>query len=67
MFDPINARLASSCSKKGIRDAEIEAIWFGATSIKSTSDGVTTGKSPSSRAVTRSVAIVPSSVMSILA
>ena len=26
MLDPIKARLASSCSKKGIKDAEIEAI-----------------------------------------
>ena len=26
MLDPISARLASSCSKKGIKDAEIEAI-----------------------------------------
>jgi len=26
MFDPINALLASSCSKKGISDAEIDAI-----------------------------------------
>ena len=26
MFDPISARLASSCSKKGIRLAAIEAI-----------------------------------------
>ena len=43
MFDPISARLASSCSKKGIRLAAIEAIWFGATSIRSTSLSVTTG------------------------
>ena len=33
MFDPINALLASSCSRKGISDADIEAIWFGATSV----------------------------------
>ena len=38
MFDPINARFASSCSKKGINEAEIEAIWFGATSVKCTAD-----------------------------
>jgi hypothetical protein len=30
MLDPINARFASSCSKKGIKDAEIPAIWLGA-------------------------------------
>jgi hypothetical protein len=35
MFDPINARLASSCSRNGINDAAIEAIWLGATSIRS--------------------------------
>ena len=29
-MDPINALLASSCSKKGINEAAIEAIWFGA-------------------------------------
>ena len=33
MFDPIKALLASSCSKKGISDAEIDAIWLGATSV----------------------------------
>jgi hypothetical protein len=43
MLDPINARFASSCSKKGIKDAEIPAIWLGATSNNSTSVGVTTG------------------------
>jgi len=32
MLDPINARLASSCSKKGINEADIDAIWFGDTS-----------------------------------
>jgi len=33
MLEPIKALLASSCSKKGINEAEIEAIWLGATSI----------------------------------
>jgi len=37
MFDPINARFASSCSRKGIKEAAIEAIWLGAISIKATS------------------------------
>jgi hypothetical protein len=34
MFDPINARFASSCSRNGINEAAIDAIWLGATSIK---------------------------------
>jgi len=29
MFDPINARLASSCSRNGINEAAIEVIWLG--------------------------------------
>jgi hypothetical protein len=33
MLLPISARFASSCSRNGINEAEIEAIWFGATSI----------------------------------
>src|SRR5690606_7561477 len=33
MLDPISALLASSCSKNGIRDADMEAIWLGATSV----------------------------------
>ena len=33
MFEPINARLASSCSKNGINPAETPTIWLGATSI----------------------------------
>ena len=43
VFDPINARLASSCSKNGIKEAAIEAICCGETSINSTWSGVTTG------------------------
>ena len=45
MFEPINALFASSCSKNGINEAEIEAIWLGATSVKLTLSGVTNGKS----------------------
>ena len=33
IFEPIKALLASSCSKKGINEAEIDAIWLGATSV----------------------------------
>ncbi len=53
MLEPISARLASLCSKKGIKLAAMEAIWFGATSISSSSFGSTTGKSPIWRAFTR--------------
>ena len=54
MFDPMRARFASSCSRKGIRLAAIDAIWFGATSMSVTSWAVTTGKSAPSRALMRS-------------
>ncbi|HOO73882.1 MAG TPA: hypothetical protein PLS66_01195 [Tepiditoga sp.] len=37
MFDPIRALLASSCSRKGISDAETDAICLGVTAIYSTS------------------------------
>ena len=33
IFEPIKALFASSCSRNGIKDAEIDAIWFGATSV----------------------------------
>ena len=36
IFEPINALFASSCSKNGIKDAAIDAIWLGATSINVT-------------------------------
>ena len=61
MFDPINARLASSCSRNGISEAAIDAICWGETSIKSTSDGSTTGKSASWRDLTLLRTNVPSS------
>jgi len=37
MFEPISALVASSCSKKGIRDVSIDIICFGETSICVTS------------------------------
>lgn len=43
MFDPIRARLASSCSRNGMSDAATDDIWFGATSMRSISPGVTIG------------------------
>ena len=41
MLAPMSARLASSCSMKGIRAVEIDTICFGETSIRSTSAGGT--------------------------
>ena len=41
MLAPMRARLASSCSTKGISAVETETICFGETSIRSTSDGGT--------------------------
>ena len=61
MLDPINARLASSCSRNGIKDAAIEAICVGETSINETSSGATTGKSAFKRAFTRERTNFPSS------
>ena len=39
MLAPMRARLASSCSTKGISAVETETICFGETSMRSTSDG----------------------------
>ena len=36
MFEPISARLASSCSRNGISPAETPTICFGETSMYST-------------------------------
>jgi len=33
MFDPMSARLASSCSRNGMREAATETICFGLTSM----------------------------------
>ena len=41
MLAPIRARLASSCSTKGISAVETDTICFGDTSMRSTSDGGT--------------------------
>ncbi len=41
MFDPINARFASSFSKNGIRPVATETNCFGETSIKSISSPLT--------------------------
>ena len=47
MFDPISARLASSCSRNGISEALNRTIWFGATSMNSHFFCIKIGKSPS--------------------
>ena len=39
MFEPMSARLASSCSRKGINDAATDTICFGETSMYSTRSG----------------------------
>jgi hypothetical protein len=51
MFDPINALIRIIMFKKGINEAEIEAIWFRQRQYNLQLDGSTTGKSPSSRAI----------------
>ena len=47
MFEPIRARLASSCSRNGISAAATDQIWSGDTSIRSTSLGAASTSSPS--------------------
>ena len=49
MFEPISARLASSCSRNGISAVATDQIWVGETSISSTSLGETVVSSPSRR------------------
>ena len=41
MLEPIRARLASSCSRKGISAVATDQIWVGETSISSTCFGGT--------------------------
>ena len=47
MFEPISARLASSCSRNGISAVVTDQIWVGETSISVTSFGGTSTYSPS--------------------
>ena len=47
MFEPIRARLASSCSRNGIRAVATDQICSGDTSIRSTSLGAARMNSPS--------------------
>ena len=61
MFEPINARLASSCSKNGIIAVATDQTCRGDTSMKSTSSGRTKSTSPPLRRTkTRSSEKVPS-------
>ena len=46
MFEPINARFASSCSRNGISDAATDTSWFGDTSISVIVSGGTITNSP---------------------
>ena len=52
MFEPINARLASSWSKNGIQLVVTETIWLGETSTKLTLSASTITFSPFKRAIT---------------
>ena len=52
MFEPIRARLASSCSTNGINAAATLRIWFGTISEYCTSSESTIGKSPFERTLT---------------
>ena len=46
MFEPINARFASSCSRNGISEAATDTSWFGDTSIRVMVSGGTITNSP---------------------
>ena len=61
MFEPINARFASSCSRNGISEAATDTICDGATSMYWMRSGVTISVSPASRDDTSSSVSVPSS------
>jgi len=51
MLEPINARLASSCSKNGMSPADTPTIWLGETSMYSICSGCTISKSERWRAI----------------
>ena len=54
MLEPISARFASSCSRKGIREAATLTSCVGETSMYSMSEGSTIVNSPPTLAETRS-------------
>ena len=59
MLDPIKARLASSFSRNGIREAETLTSWLGEMSISSISSRSTIMNSPSTREVTSGLTYSP--------
>jgi hypothetical protein len=61
MFEPISARLASSCSRNGISEAATETICFGETSMYWTSSGAFIVNSFMCRQDTRASVSLPSS------
>ena len=67
MFDPINARLASSFSRNGISEAATETSCLGDTSIRVMFSRGDSMKSPALRVDTRSFLNVPSGVSEALA
>jgi hypothetical protein len=67
MLDPMSARLASSCSRNGTREAATETSWFGETSIRVTSAERTIANSPPWRAMTTSWTNLPFASVAALA
>jgi hypothetical protein len=67
MLEPISARLASSFSRKGIRDAETLTSWLGEMSISSISSRSTIINSPATREVTVGLIYSDASLMGALA
>jgi hypothetical protein len=59
MFEPMSARLASSCSRNGISAAAGDTSWIGEMSMNWISSGATFTYSPRSRTVIRSPRIRP--------
>ncbi len=67
IFDPINARLASLCSRNGMSEAATETICRGDISTASSFDGETFTKSLMYRQVTKSSSSLPlSSILQLL-
>src|SRR5439155_1507681 len=58
MLEPMSARLASSFSRKGMREAATDTSWFGDTSMNSTCSGRTMVNSPPRRAEGREAPLV---------
>ena len=67
MFEPIRARLASSCSRNGISEAATDTIWRGDTSMYCTWSGVVMVNSLPWRHEIRSSLRLPSAPSRVLA